>query len=92
MSFTWIYVWVALIFIAAFARLFIAVATSTPKKKDGRGETSKPKTERRTGAKRSTGTSTAQDADAFGLALSHDRSASGLPKWQRYYGNATDWE
>ena len=53
MSFTWIYVWVVLIFIAAFARLFIAVVTSAPRKKDGRGETGKTKTERRTGAKRS---------------------------------------
>jgi len=90
MSFTWIYVWVALIFIAAFARLFIAVATSAPKKKDGRGETSKPKTERRSSKKQYT--SSAQDADAFGLALSQDRIASGLPEWQQYYGNATDWE
>ncbi len=90
MLFTWIYVWVAVIFIAAFARLFVAVVTSAPKKKDGRGEIGKPKTERRTSKKQYT--STAQDADAFGLALSHDRSASGLPKWQRYYGNATDWE
>ena len=90
MSFTWIYVWVALIFIAAFARLFIAVATSAPKKKDWRGETGKTQNERRSGKKQYT--STAQDAGVFGLALSQDRSASSLPEWQRYYGNATDWE
>lgn len=89
---SWIPVWVVLVFVAAFVRLLVAAVTATARKKDDRMKTGKVKTARRTGARQPVATFTAQDADAFGLALAQDRIASGLPEWQQYYGTAADWE
>jgi hypothetical protein len=81
-----IFVFVGLMFVTIFARVMIAKPWVSKPEAEQTG--AKPSRTRRQPA----ATFTAQDADVLGLSLAKDRIASGLPKWQQYYGVATDWE